>query len=67
MLRQGVGVMAFYHMIRRLSQTLSCNKTLVINFFFFKVVIFLGYKRVACIVITEVMRTTSTKVMELLL
>ncbi len=34
---------AFYHMIRRLSPTLSCNKTLVINFLFFKLVIFLGY------------------------
>ncbi len=25
----------FYHIIRRLSSTLSCNKTLVINFFLF--------------------------------
>ncbi len=28
------GVHAFYHMIRRLSPTLSCNKTLAINFSF---------------------------------
>ncbi len=32
---QGVGVRAVYHLIWRLSSTLSCNKTLVINFFFF--------------------------------
>ncbi len=32
---QGVWSRAFYHMIRRLSSTLSCSKTSVINFFFF--------------------------------
>ncbi len=31
-------------MIRRLSSTLSCNKTLVTNFFFFKVLICLCYE-----------------------
>ncbi len=31
-----MGVRAFYHIIRRLSSTLSCNKTLVINFFIFQ-------------------------------
>ncbi len=39
---QGLEVRAFYRMIRRLSSTLSCNKTLVINIFFFKVLICLG-------------------------
>ncbi len=37
------GVRAFYHMITRLSSTLSRNKTLVINFFFFKVLICLAH------------------------
>ncbi len=37
------GVRIFYHMIRRLSSTLSRNKTLVIKFFFFKTLICLGY------------------------
>ncbi len=33
---QRVAERAFYHMIRRKSPTLSCNKTLVTNFFFSK-------------------------------
>ncbi len=38
----GVGLRVFYHMIRRLFLTLSCNIPLVINFFIFKVLICLG-------------------------